>query len=140
MIRVQKYTNGKNVVFNWKAPLHEVEVTIEIPKLDKNNYKVFGDWGLNYDVSLNAENPIIVRYKDLKTGQCELATLDQNHLNISSPIISEIREVYPYFYSVLDEKRDFRFDLYADDTGEVKKVDIFRIEDDVKLFTQKLCA
>lgn len=140
MIRVKNFINGKNVVINWTAPLYQVEVTIIIPKLAENKYQVFGDWGLNYNVDINPEQPIKLTYKNMKTGDSEEICLDQNKIKISSPILNEIRKDYPYFYTVIDDKKDFRFELYADNTGDIKKVDIFRLEDEVMLYTQSICA
>ena len=131
-----KFSTAKNFKFICEGPLNKTEIELHIPDFSQNEYNVSGDWGPNYEISLNAQAPLQVRYKDLNSQHEEAYSLEQRIFRMNSPMLHKVRSEFPFVIELSDERKGLNYQLYLNNETELGKVEVLRSNDSVALFNE----
>jgi hypothetical protein len=119
--------SNKKFKFKWESPVNNTMVEVTLPNLSKLKYTVWGDWGPVYNFKLTPTEVIKIKY-DKKVVRSK-----QKTLTIESPILSEERQKYPFYFIVEDSRSKFNYHIFLDRYYRLKKVRIISIRDKVNI-------
>jgi len=131
-------TNVKSIKFIWNSSLHSTEITINIPDFSNSKYQVSGDWGPMYKIDIEPTHPINISYFDIISKNTDHYNLDEKSFELNSPMLAEERDVFPFYFKVLDKNKNLSFHLFTNKKSEVERIDIFRTDDNVKLYSSSV--
>jgi hypothetical protein len=124
----------RDVVFDWKSPVHDTLIKLLIPDLSDCAYSVWGDWGPMYRIDVNAIEPFKIEYRDKNSDSVVNQCLEIKNVELNSPMLHEERKIHPLFFIIPDEKKGFIYHLFFNIVGKVDQVKIIRLEDKVELY------
>ena len=123
-----KSLSNKNYKFKWKDPMHSTLVEVKLPDLTQLEYSLWGDWGPMYTFRLLENEKLLLKYNG------ETAKVTQDKLNVDSPAYATDRDQYPFYFSIEDQAKKLKFNLYINKNYDLGKVEVIRTKDKVKLF------
>jgi hypothetical protein len=128
MNNILENLSGKEYQFKWQDNFHQTDVKIKLPNLLNKKFSMYGDWGPMFSIEIEPTDQLAVSYNG------ESYNLEQKVLKIESPMVAEERKIYPLFIVVTDDIKGMCFRVFLKKDLSFGKVEVKRIEDDVKLY------
>lgn len=95
-MNLAKFGTQKEFSFNWNAPLHSTDITINVPVFTHCTYKKWSDWRPIFDIDLDTDHLFKVCYADKHSGTKEEYILDMNKLELSTLMLARDRENFHF--------------------------------------------
>jgi hypothetical protein len=128
MNNILEKLSKKEYQFKWQDNFHQTDVKITLPNLLNKKFTLYGDWGPMFSIEIEPTDQLAVSYNG------ETYNLEQKLLKIETPILAEERENYPLYLVVNDDIKGMCFKISIKKDLTFGKVEVKRIEDDVKLY------
>ena len=128
----------KSFDFVWNNKFHQTSILVELPVLNKSKCQISGDWGPSYTFELDPLSKILITYTDFKSNSSETFSLDERFLILESPILAELRSLYPLYYIIDHKDKGIRYKIYINKEALLGRIDILSIGDNNCLFTTEV--
>ena len=119
---IETFLKKRHIVQQFQQDGNEYQVSITLPDLRNNTFRVWGDWGPMLSIALEPYQSIFLVYSD---GDRQARfVIEPKQLALLSPALVAERQVHPFYLEIDDWEREVRLLVYFDSKGDFDHLEV----------------